>query len=616
MASKKKFRLEAYIVLIAVLGFGGYYLWARISRLGCGDVDSAFERIAAAHASERNLGALAEHLKLGRDAVPCLLDKLGDAGEVSRIRHPGGHDRMGMPKSGRTEIIRARDLAKRVLSIILSREPHENEPEIHKALRDFLLDETTSAKLFGERVKHELFEANYQPNSAYILKAMGELRLQEAREPLLEVLDRFMQKDRDWKWIPGRTLIGATLESLAVLGDARTVARLVQHLQKPGCDFLGIEFMKCLAKIGHKNVPAVLRAIDSYFPPGVDIKTWRGEDYQAVDTLMMSLGQIQSQESIAYLKEVLELDRKEIKRKQLGMRAVDGLGNLKARGAAGLIAIEFMDGDKNTKVTAEHALYSVLAKAKVEELVPMAGSGGEDGETLAAVFGLGFLGGEQELVMLQHTRGGKRFQKMAGWAIGKLKKKVADMRKKARRERRLDVWQKLSTGKILPEQAVPEILEMMEEEPYFTDYQRSMALNYLGRAGSRKKLPGKAIEVMKTNLKKGSVYLKLSAAGALGMLGNRSGLSYVNQILTSKDRKTIMLQPRATFEYLKITGKVHPKLKHGLDNEDQNYINALIGETGLNRSRQVRKLLERLSKKARNENNATRALGLLKEWKN
>lgn len=80
-----------------------------------------------------------------------------------------------------------------------------------------------------------------------------------SRPALLALLKEFFEHDKNWKWIPGRTLIGAALDSLASLGPDRDAAlQVAGHLRNPGCDFLNDTLKNALVRLGPPAVPDLI----------------------------------------------------------------------------------------------------------------------------------------------------------------------------------------------------------------------------------------------------------------------------------------------------------------------------------------------------------------------
>ncbi|MBN2496623.1 MAG: hypothetical protein JXR96_18685 [Deltaproteobacteria bacterium] len=605
MAEKKKYRLEALVLLGLGAVLLGYWAYSALSRLGCGEVDAAFERIVHRFADPA-YRLESDELGLGREAVPCLLDRLTDVDVVAEIHHPGGHDRLGMPLVGHTQQVLARELAVQMLARIASRSQGP-DPELEAEIESFLLSQTSDPALVLQSIGHEVFERHYEPVYSFVLRSFGRIGLPEARRPLEKVLLRFMTKDDDWKWSHGRTLIGALLESLAKLGDAQTVARIVKHVKKPGCDFLYTDFEKCLAAIGGKNVPAIAAGIESLVRGG-DAK-W---GMLGASSLLRALGSIRSEPSLAFLLDFA--DRKGQLEGWLHGEAIEALGKHDDPRVLARLAREFLDGDQNSKASAEHGLYGLLNKRRAVEFAQQLERPGEDDASLAAVFALGVLAGEQELAFLKGLQGSKRFCKMRDWAVAKAEARIRQKERERLKQQRYNAWQEVVSHRVEP-QEVAELLYGLLEFESLDSYTPCQVMDYLAMASQKTRLPPKFRRAIRKRLESKEIPLRLCAAGALGRTGDRSGLELVRSVLESPDKNLQYFKPRACVEYLKITREVHPLLEKGVRAEDQAYLNMLFYLERRDRLPVLRQLVRRLSREARDEAHATRALQVLEQWK-
>jgi hypothetical protein len=94
------------------------------------------------------------------------------------------------------------------------------------------------------------------------LKALGSVPSDRSRPALLALLKEFFGHDKEWKWIPGRTLIGAALDSLTSLGPDRDAAlQVAGHLRNPGCDFLNDPLKNALVRLGPPAVPDLIAMV-------------------------------------------------------------------------------------------------------------------------------------------------------------------------------------------------------------------------------------------------------------------------------------------------------------------------------------------------------------------
>ncbi|MCY3022493.1 MAG: hypothetical protein NTW87_26225 [Planctomycetota bacterium] len=108
-----------------------------------------------------------------------------------------------------------------------------------------------------------------------------------------------MKKNREWKWVPGRELVGATLAALAAVGDKRAAAAVIHYTRNPGCDFLFTELTGCLSVIGHKALPELLADVRE----GIAKRDFSYEQMQLAGVL----GNIGAKEAVPLLREFLDL---------------------------------------------------------------------------------------------------------------------------------------------------------------------------------------------------------------------------------------------------------------------------------------------------------------------
>lgn len=184
----------------------------------------------------------------------------------------------------------------------------------------------------------------------YAIGALGSIDEKRVRETLTGCLKEFFAKDSDWKWIPGRSLIGATLKSLANVGNKETALLVIHYTRNPGCDFLYEELKACLSSIGKPAVPELIAAIKE------DLNNNLYDWGRLI--LVEALGDIGEPQAVSFLIELLdwpypdqwaERDFKEV--------ALRGLGNLKAHRALDKIERELFKGkEESTRQAAAHAL--------------------------------------------------------------------------------------------------------------------------------------------------------------------------------------------------------------------------------------------------------------------
>jgi HEAT repeat protein len=184
----------------------------------------------------------------------------------------------------------------------------------------------------------------------YAIGALGSIDEPGVRETLTQCLEEFFSKDRDWKWIPGRDLIGATLKSLAEIGDKETALLVIYYTREPGCDFLYEELKACLSSIGKPAVSELIAAIKE------DLNNNLYDWGRLI--LVETLGDIGEPRAVPFLIELLdwpypdqwaERDFKEV--------VLRGLGHLKAHNALEKIKRELFYGkEESTRQAAASAL--------------------------------------------------------------------------------------------------------------------------------------------------------------------------------------------------------------------------------------------------------------------
>lgn len=198
--------------------------------------------------------------------------------------------------------------------------------------------------LFKSAKKGKLWERYYA------IGALGNTEDARAKQTLISCLKEFFAKDEEWKWIPGRDLIGATLKSLAKIGDRETALLVIYYIRNPGCDFLYEDLRQCLASIGKPAVPELIAAIDEDF--NNNLYDWGRQ------ILVEALGDIGDSRAVPFLIEMLNATYPDqwSERDFKGM-ALKGLGKLRAKEALNHIAHELVHGkDESTRQSAAHAL--------------------------------------------------------------------------------------------------------------------------------------------------------------------------------------------------------------------------------------------------------------------
>jgi HEAT repeat protein len=172
----------------------------------------------------------------------------------------------------------------------------------------------------------------------FAIKALGSCNDTRVTTVLNKCLKEFFAKDRDWKWIPGRDLIGATLQSLANTGDRESALLLIHYIRNPGCDFLYEELKACLSRIGQQAVPELIAALQEDFDK--EIFDWGRL------ALLEALGNIDDSTVVPFLVETLHWQYPD---QYFGgdfkSAALQALGTLQAHEAFDDISHELMSAD-------------------------------------------------------------------------------------------------------------------------------------------------------------------------------------------------------------------------------------------------------------------------------
>jgi HEAT repeat protein len=167
------------------------------------------------------------------------------------------------------------------------------------------------------------------------LGALGGVDSDHSRQVLSACLKEFFAKDGDWKWIPGRELIGTALKSLALIGKKDEALQVLGYMRSPGCDFLYTDLAGCLAKIGRPIVPEISAAIRD----GVQDKQYD----QGTMGLIEVLGDLNDPSAVPVLREMLDWQYSDQwVREDATQKAITGLGKLKAHEAIDRIAFELL----------------------------------------------------------------------------------------------------------------------------------------------------------------------------------------------------------------------------------------------------------------------------------
>ncbi len=184
----------------------------------------------------------------------------------------------------------------------------------------------------------------------YALGALGMIDSDDSRAVLLACLNEFFAKNSDWKWIPGRDLIGAALKSLSQIGDRAAALQVIGHIKVPGCDFLYTDLEQCLSQIGRPVTAEIMTAVREGLSKGP-------MDYPT-RILLETLGNIADPEAIPFFIELLNADYPDdYAEGDIKGLALQGLAKVRAVEAIDVIAHELNNGrDESTRQYAAQAL--------------------------------------------------------------------------------------------------------------------------------------------------------------------------------------------------------------------------------------------------------------------
>jgi len=184
----------------------------------------------------------------------------------------------------------------------------------------------------------------------YALSVLGDFYDDQARQTLKVCLKEFFAKDDNWKWIPGRDLIGATLSSLSRNGDEEAARLVLGYIINPGCDFLYEDLRKCLSSIGQTVVQDIINAITGNLRD-------KPNDY-ANQILLEALGDIGDQTAVDFFISLVDTTYEDTYlERDIKNKALEGLGKLRAVKAIEAMTNELFKGkDEWTRQVAAQAL--------------------------------------------------------------------------------------------------------------------------------------------------------------------------------------------------------------------------------------------------------------------
>lgn len=233
------------------------------------------------------------------------------------------------------------------------------------------------------------------------LGALAEVDSDRSRQVLSACLRDFFAKDRDWKWIPGRDLIGASLKSLSSVGGRDEALLVLACMKDPGCDFLYTDLAQCLAKIGRPILPEMIATIRE----GVHEKPYD----QGTMGLIEVLSDLNDPSAAPLLREMLDWEYSDQWVKQDAMqKAIAGLGKLKAHEAVDRIASELLHSpEEATRYQAAEALGQIGGQGAFAALEKRVKAGDADWvirQALAGLNGIAFQEIKTEEIKLRALR--------------------------------------------------------------------------------------------------------------------------------------------------------------------------------------------------------------------
>jgi HEAT repeat protein len=184
----------------------------------------------------------------------------------------------------------------------------------------------------------------------YAIAALGGFRDGDARNALHKCLREFFAKNSDWKWVPGRDMIGAALGSLARNGDKETTLLVLGYIMDPGCDFLYEDLKRCLSSVGRSAVPEIIRSTQANLRD-------KPMDY-ANQILIESLGAIGDTAAVDFFITLLDTTyADEYLERDIKNKVLESIGKVKGRRAFNCVVRELLHGrDEWTRQVAAQAL--------------------------------------------------------------------------------------------------------------------------------------------------------------------------------------------------------------------------------------------------------------------
>jgi len=602
--------------LLAAVTAPGLMLPFLLSALGSGCAVAAEipprepELIAAAgpqeeYASEAMRKLAEETAKLadgGKASVPRLLKLLRDTRVVSSTHHPGGRDKCGMPLVGYTTKKTVADVAAATLVRIYAA-PGARDADDDTARQAI-------AAYFREQILNDNAPDYSDPDTglgskAFVIRAMGSAGCREALDPLLECLEHFMAKKREWKWIPGREFIGATLEALAAIGDKRAALAVHRHLRKPGCDFLYVDLTKCLSAIGRQALPELLAAVSD----GMRARDFSYEQLQCV----MVLGTLNDKQAVPVLRGFLDLRYDdEWRERDFKSAAIGALAALSAVDEDDRIAQEYPKARPETQYVIVTSLQQ-LWKNDTSRALQFMVSGNGNYRTLVAGHILAQRGRREDREALKtHLReGGPEFQAAAYGAIKAIASRLLRQEAEQKTREAWALWGELGrAGKLDSPPAVPVLLHIINRAPYVR-LEKATALQLLGRIGAQYALPDDVVGQMVRRLTDEDKFLAFAAAGALGRMGRNDGLAAVTEYLKNPQAGELYLEIAAEKAHADITGMLHPRMQQRALAGEEPFIHGVLELAESNPSLPLRETIEQAAKKSANPGVRKRADAVL-----
>jgi HEAT repeat protein len=546
---------------------------------------------------EAEIGRLAE---AGKGSLPRLLKFLRDVRVVSTTHHPGGRDQCGMPLVGYTTKKLVCDVAAAAIAQIYSKPGAKDADDetARTAVSDYFRDE-----ILNDRAPDA--DAEGWGSKGFVIRSLGNAGCREALDPLLACLHHFMGKSRDWKWIPGREFIGATLGALAAVGDKRAATAVMHYLRNPGCDFLFTELTQCLSAVGPKAFPELLAAVKE----GIAKRDFSYEQMQFINVL----ANIGNKDAVPLLRDFLEIRyENEWRERDFKSLAIAALARLNAEAEIDRIALEYPKARPETQYVIIESLKQ-LWKNDTKRILEYMVKGDGDHRTAVTSRLLVQLGGLGDYQALKGRirEGGAEYQAVAYSTIKAIAARLVAQETKQKTREAWNLWSQFGgAGTLKTPQAVLVLLHLLNNNPYQM-HEKSLALQALGDIGAEYELPEEMVGRIAQQLQPENKFIRFAAAGALGRLGRKDGLPSVTEYLKNPPPDEVYIEAMAERAYAQITRTIHPRMTEKVLGDEQWHVIAILDLAEADPSLPVKALLESIVAKSANAEWRKRAQAVL-----